>query len=257
MNLKFIILGCGSSFGVPRIDGDFGDCNPKNKKNIRTRCSALLTSKNFNLLIDSSPDIRQQFLHNKIKSLDCIFYTHQHADQTHGINDLRYFYLKTKKQIPVYANKSTSKYLLSSFKYCFKKTSNFYPPIMKLNILKKKHNFIKKKINIRSFEVLHGSIKSLCYVINNKLAYVSDVNHINKKDYKKINKLKYLIIDCLREEPHPSHYNLNKILNLIKEIKPNKTILTNLHSSLDYEKLKKKLPKSVIPAYDNMRLLIN
>ena len=138
MKLIFTILGSGSSLGVPRIDGDFGKCNPKNKKNYRTRCSALLSSKNFNLLIDSSPDIRQQFLSNKVKSLDCIFYTHQHADQTHGINDLRLFYLKSKNQIPVYANKSTSNYLLNSFKYCFKKTSNFYPPIMKLKKLKKK-----------------------------------------------------------------------------------------------------------------------
>ena len=135
--------------------------------------------------------------------------------------------------------------------------SNFYPPIMKLNILKKKHSFIKNKIVIKSFEVSHGSINSLCYVINDKLAYVSDVSHINKKDYSKIYKLKYFIIDCLREDPHPSHYNLDKILKLIKEIKPNKTILTNLNSELDYNKLKKKLPKAVIPAYDNMKILIN
>ena len=98
MNLKFIILGCGSSLGVPKIDGEFGNCNPKNIKNIRSRCSALVKAKNFNLLIDSSPDIRNQFLSNKIKNLDCVFYTHQHADQTHGINDLRYFYLKNKKK---------------------------------------------------------------------------------------------------------------------------------------------------------------
>ena len=95
------------------------------------------------------------------------------------------------------------------------------------------------------------------YIINDKHAYASDVNHINKKDYSKIYKLKYLVIDCLREKPHPSHYNLDKILELIKEIRPNKTILTNLHSSIDYEKLKKKLPKSAIPAYDGMKLLIN
>ncbi len=257
MSLKFIILGCGSSLGVPRIDGDFGNCNPKNKKNTRTRCSALIKSKNFNILIDTSPDVRHQFLQNKIKSLGCIFYTHQHGDQTHGINDLRYFYLKSKKQIPVYANNSTSDYLLNTFKYCFKKTSNFYPPIMKLKILKKKHKFINNNIIIKSFNVSHGSINSLCYVVNDKLAYASDVSHINKKDYSKIYKLKYFIIDCLREEPHPSHYNLNKILELIKEIKPNKTILTNLHNTLDYDELKKKLPKSVIPAYDGMKLLIN
>ena len=125
MNLQFIILGCGSSLGIPRIDGNFGNCNPKNKKNIRTRCSALLKSKNFNILFDTSPDVRHQFLKNKIKSLDCIFYTHQHGDQTHGINDLRYFYIKNKKQLPVFANISTANYLLNTFKYCFKNTSSF------------------------------------------------------------------------------------------------------------------------------------
>ena len=257
MSFRFTILGCGSSLGVPRIDGSFGKCNPKIKKNYRSRCSALISSTGYNILIDTSPDVRLQFLQNKIKSLDCIFYTHLHADQTHGINDIRYFYLKNKKQIPVYANKNTSNYLLNTFKYCFKKTSNFYPPIMKLNALKKKHKFIKNKIIIKSFDVSHGSINSLCYVINDKLAYASDVSQINKGDYSKIYKLNYLVIDCLREEPHPSHYNLQKILELIKEIKPNKTILTNLHSSLDYDKLNKKLPKSVIPAYDGMKLLIN
>ena len=128
---------------------------------------------------------------------------------------------------------------------------------MKLNALNKKHRFIKNKIIIKSFEVSHGSINSLCYVINDKLAYASDASFIKKKDYSKIYKLKYFIIDCLREDPHPTHYNLDKILELIKEIKPNKTILTNLHSSLDYDMLKKKLPKSVIPAYDSMKILIN
>ena len=189
--------------------------------------------------------------------MNCIFYTHEHADQTHGINDLRYFYLKNNKQIPVYANKTTSNHLLKSFKYCFKKTNKYYPPIMKLNSLKKKHIFFKNKITIRSFEVLHGSINSLCYIINDKLAYASDVSHINKKDYSKIYKIKYLVIDCLRENSHPSHYNLDGILQLVKEIKPKKTILTNLHSSLDYNKLKKKLPKTIIPAYDGMNVLIN
>ena len=257
MKFKFIILGCGSSLGVPRIDGDYGNCNPNNQKNTRTRCSALLKIKNFNLLIDTSPDIKNQFLTNKIKSIDCVFYTHLHGDQTHGINDLRYFYIKNKKRIPVYADKNTTNYLLKSFKYLFIKTNNFYPPIMKLNILKKKHNFFKNKIIIRSFEVSHGSINSLCYIINDKLAYASDVSHINEKDYSKIYKMNYFIIDCLKEEPHPSHYSLDEVLELVKEIKPKQTILTNLHSTLDYEKLKKKLPKSIIPAYDGMKILIN
>ncbi len=257
MRIVFTILGSGSSLGVPRIDGNFGKCNPKNKKNFRTRCSAILSAKNFNLLIDSSPDIRQQFLKNKIKSLNCVFYTHEHADQTHGINDLRFFYLKNRRQIPVYANKSTAKFLLNSFKYCFKKTSNFYPPIMILKNLKKKHLFLKNQIKITSFEVEHGAINSVCYTVNNKLAYASDVSFIKKKNYSNLNNLKYFVVDCLREESHPSHFNLEKILNLIKFIKPKYTVLTNLHSSLDYEKLKSKLPKNVFPAYDGMKLIIN
>jgi len=257
MTIKFTILGCGSSLGVPRIDGNFGNCNSRNKKNFRTRCSALISSKNFNLLIDSSPDIRNQFLNNKVKSLDGVFYTHEHADQTHGINDLRFFYLKNKKPIPVFANKSTSRYLINSFRYCFKKTSKFYPPIMKLKLLKKKHTFLNNKIDIRSFEVSHGSINSVCYIINNSIAYASDVSFIKPKNYKEIKKLEYFVVDCLRMEPHPSHYNLDKILDLIKKIKPKKTILTNLHSSMDYAKLKKILPNSVYPAFDGMKLIIN
>tara|TARA_B100000700_G_scaffold121544_1_gene136424 strand:+ start:845 stop:1618 length:774 start_codon:yes stop_codon:yes gene_type:complete len=257
MKLTFTILGSGSSLGVPRIDGNFGKCNPKNKKNFRSRCSAMLSTKNYNILIDSSPDIRYQFLKNNIRSLDTVFYTHEHADQTHGINDLRFFYLKKRKQIPVYANKRTAKYLLSSFKYCFKKKGSFYPPIMRLKKLKKKHSFLGNKITIKSFEVKHGSINSVCYIFNDKIAYASDVNFINKKHYSKIINLKYFIVDCLREEFHPSHYNLENVLNLVSEIKPKTTVLTNLHSSLDYDKLKKKLPKSIIPAYDGMNLVID
>ena len=255
--MKFIILGCGSSMGIPRADGFFGNCDSKNKKNHRSRCSALLKTNSETILFDTSPDLRQQLINNKIKNINKVFYSHMHADQTHGINDLRYFYLKNKNQIPVFANIRTTKYLLKSFKYCFQNRSNFYPPIMKLKKLKKKHTFFSNRINIRSFEVSHGSIMSVCYIINNKLAYASDVNFINPKNYSNIYKLEYFVVDCLREESHPSHFNLNNVLELIKEIKPKNAVLTNLHSSLDYKKLKKKLPKNVYPAYDGMKLIFN
>mgnify|MGYP006157530123 FL=1 len=137
MSLKFILLGSGSSMGVPRADGDFGNCDPKNKKNYRTRCSALIKFNKENILIDTSPDLRQQLIFNNIKSINKVFYTHLHADQTHGINDLRAFFLKNKKQLPVYADKKTAKYLLSTFKYCFKSTTT-YPSTLTLNTLKKK-----------------------------------------------------------------------------------------------------------------------
>ena len=113
--MKFIILGCGSSMGVPRADGDFGKCNPREKKNFRTRCSALLKTKKNSILIDTSPDLRIQLLSNNIKKIDKVFYSHMHADQTHGINDLRVFYINKKKTIPVYADNATSKYLLKKF----------------------------------------------------------------------------------------------------------------------------------------------
>ena len=136
--MKFIILGCGSSMGVPRPDGYFGNCDPKNKKNYRTRCSALLKTSEENILIDTSPDLRQQLLRHRIKKINRVLYSHMHGDQTHGINDLRSFYLNSRKQIDVYADKYTSKYLNSSFSYIFKSYSKEYPATLKLNKLPKK-----------------------------------------------------------------------------------------------------------------------
>ena len=253
MSVKFKILGSGSSMGVPRADGFSGNCNLNNKKNFRTRCSALIQFNNQNILIDTSPDLRSQLLKNKIKSIDKVFYTHLHADQTHGINDLRPFFLINKKQIPVFADNKTSKYLNSTFKYCFK-TSGEYPSTLILNKLSKKHTFknTNNKIIIESIPAKHGKIESICYIINNRLAYASDVSLFYKKDYKKLMKLDYLIIDCLWYKNHSAHFNLDQVLNLVELLSPKKTILTNMHSDLDYDQLKKKLPRNIIPGYDGM-----
>jgi phosphoribosyl 1,2-cyclic phosphate phosphodiesterase len=255
MTIKFIILGSGSSMGVPRIDGYSGSCNLKNKKNYRTRCSALVKFHNKNILIDTSPDLRSQLLKNKVRSIDTVFYTHLHADQTHGINDLRPFYLIQKKKIPIFADNKTLKYLYATFQYCFK-SSHGYPSTLKLNSLKKKHilKSRNKKILIESIPTEHGKIKSICYLINKKLAYASDTSLFYKKDYKKLTNLDYLIIDCLRYKEHSSHFNLNQVLELVKILLPKKTILTNLHSDLDYDQLKKKIPKNIIPGYDGMTI---
>jgi phosphoribosyl 1,2-cyclic phosphate phosphodiesterase len=252
--MKFIILGCGSSMGVPRSDGYFGNCNPNNKKNYRTRCSALLKSNKETILIDTSPDLRQQLLHNKIKVIDKVLYSHMHADQTHGINDLRVFFVKKQKTIPIYADNLTKKYLLNTFSYCFSNNSNEYPATLKLNSI---HNalFIKdgtKKIPIKPVKVQHGKVDSICYIVDKKLAYISDVSNIKKKDLIYFKKLKFLVIDCLWLKKHPSHLNLTECLDLVNLLKPKKTILTNLHSDLDYDYLKKILPKNVVPAHDGM-----
>ena len=255
MTVSFIILGSGSSMGVPRADGYSGNCDLSNKKNLRSRCSALIKHVDRNILIDTSPDLRSQLLKNNIKSIDKVFYTHLHADQTHGINDLRPFSLIDKKKIPVFADKITSKYLNSTFKFCFKSTYG-YPSTLKLNKLKHKHTFKNKnnKILIESIPTKHGNIESICYLINKKLAYASDISSFYKKDYKKLTKLDYLIVDCLWYKNHSAHFNLDQVLELTKTLSPKKTILTNMHSDLDYNQLLKILPNNIIPGYDGLTI---
>ena len=254
--MKFTILGCGSSMGVPRPDGFFGNCDPKNKKNYRTRCSALISTTDENILIDTSPDLRQQLLRHKIKKINKVLFSHMHGDQTHGINDLRSFYINSRKQVNVYADKYTSRYLKNTFSYIFKSSSKEYPATLKLNKLPKnlftKNN--NKKINIRSVMVEHGKVKSNCFIVDKKLAYISDVSKIYTKDIKYFKKLKCLIIDCLWYNPHPSHFNLETAIAVIKKFNPKRGILTNLSPVLDYKILKKMLPKNVIPAHDGLTI---
>ena len=253
MTTKFIILGCGSSMGVPRADGFWGKCNPNEKKNYRTRCSAIISTNKKNILIDTSPDLRIQMIKNKIKNIDIILYSHLHADQTHGINDLRCFYFKHKKKITVYADKLTSNYLKNNFLYCFKGDFG-YPATLNLKLIKKK--MLIHGVTLSTIPVKHGEIESQSFIINKKCAYASDVNLIYKKDMKFFFKLDYFVIDCLRLKSHSSHYNLEEVLRLSKDLKAKKTILTNLHSDLDYNNLLKFLPKNVIPAFDGMNFKI-
>jgi phosphoribosyl 1,2-cyclic phosphate phosphodiesterase len=247
----FTILGCGSSLGAPWITNFNGNLK-KNKKNIRTRCCAHIQKGNLSVLIDTSPDIKYQFLRNKITSLDAIIYTHEHADQTSGIFEMRPFFWKNKKKIPVYGSLRTIRELKDKYTFCFSERHG-YKPIMKANTVKNK--FIIKKgtnnLNIDPFDVTHGMINATGFVFD-KIAYISDCNKISKQSIKKLNNLNFLIIDCLKKDKHPSHFNYDDALNLIKIIKPKKSILTNLHVDLDYFNLKKKLPKNIIPAYDGL-----
>ena len=217
----------------------------------------LIKSSLKNILIDTSPDLRHQLIKNNISNIDSVFFTHLHGDQVHGINDLRVFSLKNVKKIPIYADINTAKYIKNTFSYCFYDRPN-YPAILKLNKLKKKTSFLHKdkSILINSIPVQHGNIQSQSFIINNKCAYVSDANKIYDKDLKFFKNLKFFIIDCLRINKHPSHYNLNEVIQLTKIIKPKKTILTNLHSDLDYNYLLKILPKNIVPAYDGMSFYI-
>ena len=257
---KIIILGSGSSLGVPRIDGYWGRANKNNLKNSRTRCSIYIKYKNINILIDTSPDIRVQLLKNKISKINNVIYTHDHADQTHGINELRPFFWKNKKKINIYANNNTAKTLYKSFAYLFKRKSKFYKPILKINIIKK--DFLitinKNKISFKPIVVTHGDTKAYGYIFK-KIAYISDCSFISKDELKKLVNLNTLIIDCLKFKKHKTHLNYNEAIKYIKILKPKKAILTNLHSDIDYSKLKSKLIKEKInahPAYDGMKIII-
>tara|TARA_B100001093_G_C26835835_1_gene1018312 strand:+ start:1071 stop:1841 length:771 start_codon:yes stop_codon:yes gene_type:complete len=249
---KFTILGCGSSLGSPWITNFWGRLDKKNKKNLRTRCCAHIQFGNLSVLIDTSPDIKEQIKKNKIKNVDAVIYTHEHADQSVGIFELRPFFWKNKIKIPVYGSKRTSKLLKEKYTFCFSPRSG-YKPIMSLHVFKE-HFKIKKKnniLNIQALELQHGMIKANGFIFQ-KIAYLSDCNKIPKKSLNKLKNLDYLIIDCLRKKPHPSHFHYDETIKIAKVLKAKKTVLTNLHVDLDYSKLKKKLPNNIIPAYDGL-----
>ena len=251
MKNKFTILGCGSSLGSPWIT-NYSAKLKKNSKNIRTRCCAHIQKGDLSILIDTSPDIKNQFLKNKIKTLDAIVYTHEHADQTTGIFEMRPFFWKNKKKIPVYGSKRTINELRQKYTFCFL-PKHGYVPIMKTYIVKNNFEIIKNNnvLSIKAFDVIHGLIKATGFVFN-KIAYISDCNGIPKTSLQNLLGLEYLIIDCLRINKHPSHFNYDDALKLVSLIKPKKTILTNLHVDFDYIYLKKKLPSKILPAYDGM-----
>jgi len=253
MKAQLIILGCGNSVGVPRIDGYWGKCK-RNKKNIRTRCSAIVIKGSNKVLIDTSPDIKYQFIRNKITNISSVIFSHEHADQTNGLFELRPFYWKNKKKIDIYANNKTIKHLKTRYGYLFKDKKH-YPAILKSNVVRSKFILGKSrdKILFEAINSKHGATSSTIYKFE-KAAYISDTNDLSIAKMNSLKNLNYLILDCLKYNKHPSHFNLEESLFIHEALKPNKTILTNLHNDLDYDQLFKKLPKNVIPAYDGLSI---
>jgi len=256
MKVKLIILGCGSSLGVPRIDGFWGNCKKNNKKNKRTRCSAIITKGTNSILIDTSADLRYQLLSNKIKNISSVILTHEHADQTNGLFELRPFFWKHKKRINIYSDAHTMRQISNRHDYLFKKVGS-YPPIVKSNIIKTKFSLGEsdEKISFKAIKVKHGKTNSLAYIFE-RTAYISDTNDLSITKMDELKNLKYLIIDCLKLKKHTSHFNLEESLFVHQNLKPKKTILTNLHHDLDYNYLLKKLPRDVVPAYDGLKITL-
>ncbi|WP_332065564.1 MBL fold metallo-hydrolase [Bartonella sp. CB189] len=258
---RFTILGCGSSPGVPRPNGDWGACNPNNFKNKRYRSSLLIerinkSGKKTTVVIDTGPDFRSQMLDAHVNHIDAAVYTHSHADHIHGIDDLRSYALAQKCLINIYADAFTLKHLKHSFKYCFQEpTGSLYPPILKENLINEDSQFIIQgqggTITINSHLQFHGSIHSLGFRIGN-VAYCTDVNKFPEKTLPKLMNLDVLILEALQFEPHTSHFSVDQALQWIEYFKPKKAILTHMDKSLDYDELVKYIPPYVKPAYQGL-----
>lgn len=260
MTLKFTILGCGSSGGVPRPALGWGVCDPNNPKNRRRRTSLLVEKTGAGgvtrVLVDTSPDLREQLLDAKADRLDAVLYTHEHADHTHGIDDLRAFFIKQRQLIDVYADEQTGQTLRDRFGYCFKSPpGSDYPPIVR------EHRLVAGqpvKVTGEGDEITalplrqeHGDIASYGFRFGS-VAYSCDLSNLPHDSVAALAGLKVWIVDALRDRPHPSHFSVADALSWIERIKPEHAILTNLHADLDYATLRAKLPPNVEPAFDNM-----
>lgn len=266
MTLTFTILGCGSSGGVPRVGQGWGVCDPNEPRNRRRRCSMLIerhrhgVEKPTRVLIDTSPDLREQLLDAGVDDLDAVLFTHEHADHTHGIDDLRPLTILHRRRINVYVDAQTSSVLHQRFGYAFQTPpGSNYPPVLN------EHRFQAGDtmridgaggvIEATAFRQFHGNIISYGFRIGG-LAYSSDLHDLPEESLPHLEGLDVWIVDALRPNPHPTHFSLGEALAWIERLKPRRAVLTNLHTDLDYAELTRDLPAGVIPAYDGMKITI-
>ncbi len=259
--LTFTILGCGSSGGVPRLGGHWGDCDPENPRNRRTRCSMLVTREapegTTRVLIDTSPDMRAQLLAADVGTLDAVVYTHSHADHVHGLDDLRQIVFNLRHRLPVWADADTQDALLSRFGYAFVQPADSpYPSILDLQSIHADPFTIEGAggaITFTPFKVAHGAIDALGFRVAD-LAYLPDVSEIPEPVWPVLDGLDCWVIDALRRKPHPTHAHLERTLEWITRVRPARAVLTNMHIDLDYVTVVAETPDHVTPAHDGMTI---
>jgi phosphoribosyl 1,2-cyclic phosphate phosphodiesterase len=262
MTMKFTILGCGSSMGVPRVALGWGACDPNNPKNRRRRCSLLVERTGpdgtTRVLVDCSPDLREQLIDADVGHLDGVLITHEHADHIHGIDDLRPLFVRSRRPVGIYMDDVTSALVRMRFSYCFDKPAGSdYPPIASAHRLVPGEpvTITGKGGPITALPVLqhHGGINSLGFRFG-KLAYSADIKALPEAGIAALAGLDVWIVDALRIQPHSSHMNLAEALEWIARVRPARAVLTNLHADLDYEALRGQLPPEIEPAFDGMSI---
>ncbi|MFN4155127.1 MAG: MBL fold metallo-hydrolase [Paracoccaceae bacterium] len=266
--LRFTILGCGSSGGVPRLGAeqpDWGSCDPANPKNRRTRCSLLVerigAQGTTRVLIDTSPDMHAQLLAAKVGVLDAVVFTHAHADHTHGIDDLRQVVYNIRRRLAVWADGPTQDALISRFGYAFVQPAGSpYPPILDLNHITDDTPFTVAgaggDLMLTPFLCEHGSMDAQGFRIGN-LAYLPDAVAIPERHWPLLSGLEVWVVDALRRKPHPTHAHLEMTLGWIARAQPSRAVLTNMHNDLDHAVLLEELPPHIRPAFDGMVIEIS
>ncbi len=261
--LEVVILGSGSSGGVPRADGAWGACDPTNPKNRRSRCSMMVRRRSeagpdrqTTVIVDASPEFRLQTAAAGAKRLDALLLTHDHADQCHGIDDIRAFFLHQRARIPCWMDRPTRASLEQRFGYVFSGAVGPYPPIADIHDAPAHHRPWSIEgpsgpIPVRTFDQDHGIMRTLGYRFGS-VAYSSDVVDLPEELFAALEGLEVWIVDALRYTPHPTHAHVDKALAWIERVKPARAILTNLHIDLDYAELSRRLPANVEPAYDGL-----
>jgi phosphoribosyl 1,2-cyclic phosphate phosphodiesterase len=264
MTLTVTILGCGSSGGEPRVGSGWGACDPTNPKNRRRRCSILVErtgdAGTTTVLVDTSPDLREQLLDARVQRLDAVLFTHEHADHVHGIDDLRPLVIHTRRRIPVYADHTTGELLRMRFGYCFHQPpGSDYPPILT-------EHRIEAGVPVEidgpggilsglPFTLRHGHGEALGFRFG-RFAYVNDVSAVPDETVPILMDLDMMVLDALRHTPHPTHFSVSEALDFIDRVRPQHVVLTNMHTDIDYAELLARLPANVEPAYDGMRFTV-
>lgn len=268
MTVRAVILGCGSSGGVPRVGGDWGVCDPDEPKNRRSRCSLYIeywsgtteppVEERTAVLIDTSPDLREQCLKAGVKRLDALLYTHDHADQSHGIDDLRAIAYRMRQRISTYMDAHTKEHVHNRFEYCFEMPEGrVHPPILELQSLIKGGDKFEVegpggKLSVGVIELSHGPTPSLGFIFDGTVAYTPDVWDVPPDSFKALDGIDTWILDSLRYNDHPTHAHADKALSWFAKTKTRQGVLTNLHIDMDYLTLKAELFGNLVPAYDGM-----